>query len=514
MLPIENKNFKSLRFLVWIFVSLDFLVLGTNFYLSHQLEDDAQEINIAGRQRMLSQSISKNVYQWIRDVQGQDKRAALSLNDLLGNAATFEQTLSAFQQGGMVPSTEKNAEPVYLRAVETNEQQRIVSEGMKLWKEWRWQIYDAVSAINGSSSFLPEGWRSPPETAQSLASPLFNLELFTRKQNTQMLDLMNQLTLEKQKIADQHTLLIRLFQLSVFFLVLVNFGYIVRQFFSHLAISSANQSILDSVVDNIDASVVVADENNMILHANKTAVNFLRLTDESMHGRRMNALVEPYKGSCFTIAHNHPETGLEELSYAKILSRPMRINDQQYHIFTLTDVTHEIITQRMLVKLAYEDPLTGLSNRKMIEDKMDQAIKKAKRYDESFALLYLDLDGFKQVNDNYGHDIGDALLVRVGQILKSVLRESDEAGRVGGDEFIVLCANIVSESEVSVICNKILESIQAITSVERFRINVTASIGVAMYPLIADNKRDLKKAADTAMYKAKKDGKNRFCIGV
>ncbi len=511
MLPIQRKSIKNLIFLICIFVSLDMFVLGLNFYLSARLKEDAREINIAGRQRMLSQNIAKNVYQWLSDVQASDARAALSLNELLNNASLFERTLNAFQYGGLVPSTQADQE-VMITEASTGEQRRVIADALKIWGQWRSRIYDAVTALNGASSYLPEGWKTPPRFDQSVTSPVFELEQFTRQKNQQLLSLMNELTHYEQQQANQHASLIRFFQIGAFVLALFNFAYIVRRFFSELAISRANQTVLDRIVNNVDASVVVANQENIILHANKTARDFFQLAMSDMSGKRMHDLVSPYKGACFVITHTNRETQQEDINYAKIFSRPLDIHGQHYLIYTITDVTHQVITERTLSKLAYEDPLTGLCNRKMIEDKLDQAIKKAKRYEESFALLYLDLDGFKQVNDNYGHDVGDALLVRIGEILNSEFRESDEVGRIGGDEFLVLCANIREESEVAVICKKLLQQIENITVVEKFRIQVTASIGVALFPHHAENKRELKKAADTAMYRAKNQGKNRFCL--
>ncbi len=159
---------------------------------------------------------------------------------------------------------------------------------------------------------------------------------------------------------------------------------------------------------------------------------------------------------------------------------------------------------------AYHDPLTGLPNRTLFRDRLNQAMEMATTNHRLVALLFLDLDGFKLINDSLGHDIGDLLLKGVAQRLQGSLRGSDTISRLGGDEFTVILPGIPGLPEASTVAEKILNAM-----IEPFNLNgnivaVTTSIGISLYPLDAQNIDTLIKHADAAMYRAKELGKNRY----
>jgi diguanylate cyclase (GGDEF)-like protein len=160
--------------------------------------------------------------------------------------------------------------------------------------------------------------------------------------------------------------------------------------------------------------------------------------------------------------------------------------------------------------MATHDELTKLPNRVLLRDRLNYAISAHARHKEQLALLFIDLDGFKDVNDTYGHDVGDELLCQMGKRLDDSVRKSDTAARFGGDEFIVLLTSLHNKEEVEQICIKLLELIKEPFTLSRCTVVVGASVGIAMYPNDGESDTELMKVADTLMYKVKAAGKNNF----
>ena len=161
-----------------------------------------------------------------------------------------------------------------------------------------------------------------------------------------------------------------------------------------------------------------------------------------------------------------------------------------------------------LERLAFTDELTGLANRKQFETTLDSIEQQARRSGDNFALLYLDLDNFKSINDTYGHSAGDKVLRDVAAMLKSRVRETDMVARWGGDEFVVLLTNLQQSVSVSGICEKLIAGIAELEAPKKVQLG--ASIGVALYPADAQTIDELHQCADSALYAAKSAGKNRF----
>jgi diguanylate cyclase (GGDEF)-like protein len=168
--------------------------------------------------------------------------------------------------------------------------------------------------------------------------------------------------------------------------------------------------------------------------------------------------------------------------------------------------------QKHLFGLAHFDQLTGLPNRTLFMDRLNQAISVSNRATRAISLLFIDLDGFKPVNDTYGHSIGDRLLKEVAERLLSCLREGDTAARLGGDEFVVVLLESDLERAITV-AHRILGMLRIPYEFGKKNIsNISASIGIAEYPIHADQLDGLLSAADSAMYVAKNNGKNNYAI--
>ncbi|HCF2319294.1 diguanylate cyclase [Pseudomonas aeruginosa] len=175
------------------------------------------------------------------------------------------------------------------------------------------------------------------------------------------------------------------------------------------------------------------------------------------------------------------------------------------------DVSDQIAYQQQLLEMAYRDPLTGLGNRKAFDEQLGQALLRAGSGGSELALLYLDLDRFKEVNDRFGHDIGDALLRTVAERVRSTLRQPDKAYRLGGDEFAVLLEDS-QENNPQRLAERLLAALVQPIALNGECIDfVTPSIGIALYPRHAGDAEGLVRAADSAMYEAKRQ-RNHYCL--
>lgn len=186
------------------------------------------------------------------------------------------------------------------------------------------------------------------------------------------------------------------------------------------------------------------------------------------------------------------------------LSRAVRQARQRYQIEDALKASHE-----KLRHLAERDPLTGLSNRRGFEMAMDSALARARRDNAPLALLLLDLDDFKSINDTLGHDAGDILLVEIAQRLRSVIREGDHLCRLGGDEFVILMMNLDHNEQAMLLADRILSIMQNPVQIGKSELVITVSIGIAPLGDSADEAVDLLKCADLAMYQAKQAGRNQ-----
>ncbi|MDP9018951.1 MAG: sensor domain-containing diguanylate cyclase, partial [Candidatus Eremiobacteraeota bacterium] len=166
--------------------------------------------------------------------------------------------------------------------------------------------------------------------------------------------------------------------------------------------------------------------------------------------------------------------------------------------------------EQRVEQLAFHDALTGLPNRVLFDDRIRQTIATAKRYDRGFAVMYLDLDNFKSVNDELGHPAGDLLLRLVADRLRKTLRESDTVARFGGDEFVILQPIVQGASDTSDMARKIVSAMQVPFDLNGAQRTIHTSIGISLFPYDADAIDSLMDNADKALYRAKRTGRNRW----
>jgi len=177
---------------------------------------------------------------------------------------------------------------------------------------------------------------------------------------------------------------------------------------------------------------------------------------------------------------------------------------------TVQDITKNKENEKLIHQLAYFDTLTGLASRSYYQKRIETFLTTSKRRGEQFAFLFLDLDSFKDINDSFGHNVGDLFLKAIAERLKKIVRDIDFAARLGGDEFCVIVGNITKAYTAAKVAERCLTEINLKLIVENHEITPRVSIGIAIYPNDGENEHDLMKAADAAMYSAKQAGKQRY----
>ncbi|MGD7034710.1 putative bifunctional diguanylate cyclase/phosphodiesterase [Methylotuvimicrobium buryatense] len=181
-----------------------------------------------------------------------------------------------------------------------------------------------------------------------------------------------------------------------------------------------------------------------------------------------------------------------------------------HYVAVFTEITELKLSEERLNYLAHHDPLTGLPNRLLFQDRLAQGILQAQRGKSMIAVMFLDLDRFKLINDTLGHPIGDELLVAVAERLRRCARETDTIARLGGDEFAVVLSSMTHEEDVEHVAQKIIQALSSVFCVGGHEVFVTTSIGITFYPGLNNDRSKLLEQADVAMYHAKKQGRNNY----
>lgn len=375
---------KRLFTAIVLFVLLDLSVLIINLWIASQMAQDAVAINLAGRQRMLSQQTTKTLL--LANHAPDDavfQTATAELNKAFG---LFERTLLAFDRGG--ETLGGDGQPVILEAVSTPDGRQALEATLS-----------KVAPLSAMLSTLAKTGQLDRDTLARAAEYMVANNLAILKQ-------MNALTTALEGDSIQRTRQLRAIQTVFFLIALVNFLVIV-----------------------------------------------LGLVKQYTHVER-----------------------------------------DRHHWRTL----------------AQQDALTGLANRAAFRDVLGDALEESKASHKPFCLLMMDLDGFKPINDRFGHAQGDRMLVKLAERLRSTARESDVVARLGGDEFALFCPNLHGEAHIRLLCERILSNIAQISCDNGLACNISASIGVAAFPAHGSDGDELLAAADRAMYAAKRTGGGRW----
>ncbi|MFC5526168.1 EAL domain-containing protein [Rhodanobacter ginsengisoli] len=281
---------------------------------------------------------------------------------------------------------------------------------------------------------------------------------------------------------------------------------------------------LRTIIETEPECVKVVNRDGRLLDMNAAGLAMLEVDSiEEARRRSLHSFLLPEHREPFMALHGRVMKGESAILEFEIVgckgtrrwlethAAPMR--DAQGEIVSLLgisrDITERKYSEERIQYLANFDALTGLPNRNLLADHLQYAISLVKRTNGNLAVIFIDLDRFKDINDTLGHSVGDAFLIEVGARLKRVLRESDTASRLGGDEFILILPDTDAQGAATIV-EKLLEAISQPYQVEQYALIVTASIGIAIYPHDGENLETLSRSADTAMYRAKADGRNSY----
>ena len=280
--------------------------------------------------------------------------------------------------------------------------------------------------------------------------------------------------------------------------------------------------------DNVPSMTVSYDENLRCLFANRRYADFFGISPANIIGKHLREIVgeQDYREievHFAQVLQGHPVTYQRtrklpngEPRYIEVKLLP-HVGDRGKVLgcfAVTTDITEHKLTEERIQRVAHHDGLTGLPNQLLFNDRLSQAISLAKRDSHQFALLYLDLDKFKPVNDALGHSAGDELLKAVATRIRQLVRESDTVARIGGDEFTVILRDIARREEAETVARKIIAAVATPFQLgsQKHSVGIGTSIGIAIYPADARDADGLVKAADSAMYSAKQAGNSfRFC---
>ena len=215
-------------------------------------------------------------------------------------------------------------------------------------------------------------------------------------------------------------------------------------------------------------------------------------------------------------AHSSHKLRALESGAKDFISKPFDPPEFLTRVYNLLEVRllHEETLQhgKMLEALALQDALTGLANRRLLLDRMSMALAQARRGKTSMAVMYLDLDGFKQINDTLGHKAGDLLLISVAQRLTAAVREEDTVARLGGDEFAMSLPHISNRGDATRMAQKIVEAVSRPYDLDGAKARITISIGIGIFPENGRDAEALMLAADAALYEANRAGKNNYQV--
>lgn len=289
--------------------------------------------------------------------------------------------------------------------------------------------------------------------------------------------------------------------------------------------AEAKLRLAANVFENTLDTICITDSEANIVDLNPMFCQSCNLTREELLGRNLNTLKSGFADQDFSLAlwetvntkghwcgeiKNRKANGELETEWLTLSS----IKDEQgvvtNYVGVFSNVSQLFQRQNKLEFIANHDALTGLPNRFLLADRLELAIAHAERSKEIFAVCYLDLDGFKPVNDRFGHAAGDQLLREIAKRFKSVVRGNDTVARVGGDEFVIVLKDMKSPDDCRVMLDRLLEAVNQPVHIGNEIASVTTSIGVACFPDDGNDSESLLKLADQSMYSAKGSGKSRY----
>lgn len=277
---------------------------------------------------------------------------------------------------------------------------------------------------------------------------------------------------------------------------------------------------LQTILESVHAGIILVDaSSHTIVEANKAALQMLKGTRQQVVGAHCRHFFCPTEPEGCPITDLGQEADSSERLMRDLEGRQIPIlktattvviHGVPHLLESFVDITERKLAEQEIQQLAYYDTLTGLPNRALLKDRLQQALALSARENLLLAVIFLDLDHFKLVNDTLGHSNGDQLLRTVAERLQGCIRRSDTVARLGGDEFVAILEGISDTSQVASVAEKIKLCLQDELPAGAHRLRSSASIGISLFPDDADSAEDLMRYADLAMYRAKERGRNDY----
>lgn len=283
---------------------------------------------------------------------------------------------------------------------------------------------------------------------------------------------------------------------------------------------------LEEVLEQVGEGVVVFNHDFHVIFANKAASTLLTESVDSIVGRHISEYIFPelesheWQKSDFACVFKDGQCHQKDEAYfwrrkesrfpVQYTQSTILYDGQSVGILFFHDDTERLMIKSELARMANYDHLTGVANRSLFMSNMDKLLASSNRYGFNFAILVIDLDNFKYINDSYGHMVGDEALQYVCKSVKNIIREDDLFSRIGGDEFALVVSNITNGFSPAVVAEKIISGIKCFTSSNGEVVEVECSIGIALNTQDCSSAEDILKNADAAMYKAKRRGKGCY----
>ncbi len=285
---------------------------------------------------------------------------------------------------------------------------------------------------------------------------------------------------------------------------------------------SSTLASLSDYIDQLLEAICVVDANGCFLYLSSGCERIFGYKSSEMVGRPMIELVHPEDRERTLLAASEIMAGDQKIDFEnRYIRKDGQIayiqwsarwsEDQKVRVAVARDITKHKQLLEQLQHIAFYDPLTQLPNRALFEDRLHQSLARARREQGMLALCFIDLDKFKEVNDQYGHAAGDLCLKKVAELLLHSVRETDTVARLGGDEFVIVMDGVTEQSAVVSTLHNLLLQLQQPFVFEQHQLQLSGSIGIALYPLHGQDQASLLAAADRAMYKAKQAGGLRLC---
>jgi len=481
---------------------LDLSLLAINYYVTAQIQVSANNINLAGRQRMLTQKITK-LAALIHNSSHHQAPSADEMAKLAKAVALFDETLSAFSEGGR--ATAVSGEVVFINKLSGENAKESLIDAQFIWRPLHASL----------KYFLSSKAVTKPSSKQIMAN--------LANSDEELLRLMSALTNSLEEEAKGRTNFLRSLQTAIVLVILVCFSIAIirlirrENYYNNLMEKTTDivigVDVKTALTTFVSGSVVELLGFNQQHYLSKPASLFFLKGSKSTFSEILEAVDKTGQ-----LPTNRCEVRLLKrdgsiLVADIVMQIALSENGKNVEVTAaIRDISERKAAEAVLIEQAHKDELTELPNRIVFYELAEHALNVAKRNKTRVAILYVDLDKFKPINDTYGHDVGDMVLRKTASRITACLRKSDSVFRIGGDEFIVLLEGRVEEEGVASLAKNIIKSVSNVITIKDYSCQVGASIGVAIYP---DNGVDidvLTQRADKAMYKVKHSGRNDVCF--